>query len=105
VKILSAKEIYEPHLYLDNGDTVHFSDIIQKVEESITDDRPLRFSSEYDCIPSEEDKKAYRKSISRDSDRFKSLVATARKVVAEETGFLLGKEKRDSTSSESSDSE
>jgi hypothetical protein len=32
VKILSAKEIYEPHLYLDNGDTVHFGDIIQKVE-------------------------------------------------------------------------
>ena len=62
VKILSAQEIYEAHLCLDNGDTVQFGDIIQKVEESITDERPWRPSSEYDCIPSEEKKatvKAY----------------------------------------------
>jgi hypothetical protein len=105
VKILSAQEIYEAHLCLDNGDTVQFGDIIQKVEESITDERPWRPSSEYDCIPSEE-KKGYRKSICRDSDRFKSLVASVRKVAAEETGLLLGgKEKTDSTGSESSDSE
>ena len=62
VKILSAQEIYEAHLCLDNGDTVQLGDIIQKVEESITDERPWRPSSEYDCIPSEEKKatvKAY----------------------------------------------
>jgi hypothetical protein len=105
VKILSAQEMYEPHLCLDNGDTIQFGDIIQKVEEPITDGSPWRPTSEYVCIPSE-DKKGYRKSISRDSDRFKSLVATVRKVVAVETGFLLsGKEKTDATGSESSDSE
>ena len=29
VKILSAKEMYEPHLYLENGDTVLFGAKIQ----------------------------------------------------------------------------
>ncbi len=110
LQILSAKDMYEPHLFLDNGDTVHFGDIIQKVEESfivdgnqkqITVERPWRSLSEYDCIPSD-DKKAYRKSISRDSDRFMSLANTACKV-AEET-FFLGKKKRES-GSESSDSD
>ncbi len=110
LKILSAKDMYKPHLFLDNGDTVHFGDIIQRVEESFSDDgnqkqimveRPWRSSSEYDCILSE-DKKAYRKSMSRDLDRFKSLVNTTRKV-AEET-FFLGKKKRES-GSESSDSD
>jgi hypothetical protein len=99
VKILSAQEIYEPHLCLDNGDTVQFGDIIQKVEEPITDGSCWRASSGYVCIPSQ-DKKGYCKSISRDSDRFKSLVSTVCKVAAAETGFLLGgKENTDSTGS------
>ena len=38
VKILLAKDMYKPHLFLDNWDTVHFGDIIQQVEESFSDD-------------------------------------------------------------------
>ena len=111
VKILSPNDIYKPHLYLDNGDTVLFGDIIQKVEESFiddglqkqtTDERTWRPSSEYEFIPSE-DKKAFRKSISRDSDRFKSFLATARKVAE---AHLKKKSCESSTSSgESSNSD
>jgi hypothetical protein len=88
VKILSAKDIYEPHLHLDNGDTVHFGEKIRRLEETGEEyiERPWRFTNSYDFIPSEE-KRAYRKSITRDSNTFKKIVDNVRKVAEE---ALLG---------------
>ena len=37
VKIEPAKDMYEPHLHLENGDTVLFGSMIQNVKESIDD--------------------------------------------------------------------
>lgn len=59
VKVLSAKELYQPHLYLDNGDTVHWGDVIRRVKETINDDGitkqsiegSWRLSSLYDYLP------------------------------------------------------
>jgi hypothetical protein len=34
VKVITANEIYQPHIYLDNGDTVYWGDAIRKVEET-----------------------------------------------------------------------
>ena len=86
VKILHAEEMYEPHLHLENGDTVLFGSRIQKVEETFSEDHATqkrwRSSSLYEFKPSE-DKKEYRKSITRDSDIFKNIAASAR-----ETAFL-----------------
>ena len=101
VKILPAKELYEPHLYLDNGDTVHFCEKIRRVEESMSDDGITkqsihglwRFTSSYDYIPSE-DKNSYHKSLTRDSNMFKKIVDTACKV-AEAT--ILGNNNRESS--------
>ena len=88
VKIEPAKDMYEPHLHLENGDTVLYGSMIQNVKESIDDNGTKnthtknerghwRGSDLYDCKPSE-DTKAYRKSITRDSDMFKKIRASAR---------------------------
>jgi len=86
VKIVHAEEMYEPHLHLENGDTVLFGSVIQKVKETFSEDpgtqKRWRSSSLYEFKPSE-DKKEYRKSITRDSDIFKNIAASAR-----ETAFL-----------------
>ena len=116
VKIEPAKDIYEPHLHLENGDTVLFGSIIQIVKESIDDNGTTtthtkdergrwRGSDLYDCHPSE-DRNAYRRSITRDSDMFKKIGASARKIVEEreknnDTGF---RRKDTDTSSESTQS-
>ena len=108
VKVITANEIYQPHIYLDNGDTVYWGDAIRKVEKDrITKqviEGPWRSSNLYDYVPSE-DKVAYRKSLTRDSNTFKSIQASARRIF-EETGFV-GNQTSKSTlaSNESSDSE
>ena len=38
VKVVPANEIYQPHLYLNNGDTVYWGDAIRKLKETINDD-------------------------------------------------------------------
>ena len=108
VKVITANEIYQPHIYLDNGDTVYWGDAIRKVEKDrITKqviEGPWRSSNLYDYVPSE-DKVAYRKSLTRDSNTFKSIEASARRSF-EENGFV-GNQTSKSTlaSNESSDSE
>jgi len=120
VKIEPAKDMYEPHLHLENGDTVLFGSMIQNVKESIDDNGTKnthtknerghwRGSDLYDCKPSE-DTNAYRRSITRDSDVFKKIRDSARKIVEEselqgeknnETAF---RRKESDTSSESTKS-
>ena len=122
VKIEPAKDMYEPHLHLENGDTVLFGSMIQNVKESIDDNgtsktltkknkkrKRWRGSDLYDCKPSE-DTKAYRRSITRDSDMFKKIVSTAQKIAEDrelqgeknnKTGF---RRKESDASSESSQS-
>ena len=85
VKILSPDDIYEPHLYLDNGDTVNYGDKIQRVEEKTSEDgitkqpvyKPWTLSNKYRFIPSE-DEDAYQRSKTRKSDAFKGLIAKAK---------------------------
>jgi hypothetical protein len=112
VKVVSANEIYQPHLYLDNGDTVHWGDAIRKVKETINDDGitkqfiegQWRSSNLYDYVPSE-DKVAYRKSLTRDSNTFKSIQASACRIF-EDTGFVGNKTSKSTlASNESSDSD
>ena len=60
VKILSPKEMYNPHLLLSNGDAVNFGDKICQVEERFSEDgltkqfvnMPWRTSNFYDYSPS-----------------------------------------------------
>ena len=117
VKILSAKTLYEPHIYLENGDTVVFGSKIQRVVETYSTDGSLkntihgrwRSSSSYDFKQSE-DKTAFRKSITRDSDMFKKIAASARKIVEDrekktETGSISKDSDTSSADSESSESD
>ncbi len=109
VKVVTANEIYQPHIYLDNGDTVYWGDAIRKVEkDGITKqfiEGPWRLSNFlYDYVPSE-DKVAYRRSLTRDSNMFKSIQASARKIF-EENGFVGNQTSKSMlASNESSDSE
>ena len=72
--------------------SVLFGSVIQKVKETFSEDhgtqKRWRSSSLHEFKPSE-DKKEYRKSITRDSDIFKDIVASARETV------FLGENKKE----------
>ncbi len=83
----SPKEMYDPHLLVANGDTVNFGDKICQVEETFSEDgvtkqfvnMPWRASNFYDFSPAV-DEIAFRKSLTRDSDTFKSILADSRDI-------------------------
>ena len=89
VKILSPNEFYEPHIYLDNGDTIYFGDKIQKFEESSSESStkpivkmPWQASNNYKYSQAT-DENAYQKSFTRHSDMFKSIVNSVRNIIVD----------------------
>jgi hypothetical protein len=93
VKILSPNEFYEPHIYLDNGDTIYCESSTKPIVKM-----PWQASNNYKYSQAT-DENAYQKSFTRHSYMFKSIVDSAWNIIVDSARniFVEGSNERDDT--------